>query len=199
MAQLVAEDAFGTITRIRYRNAHHAAYGRWFDNPDLAWFYQPELSGGGAFMDMGTHAIHLVRSLFGPVKEVWATIDNHSGIYPTADDYGLAELRFASGVLGTVEAAWTQTGGIGGLEITGAEKTLWNTADGYVIGAPGSSPEPIEPAEERPTRVDRLVAVIRGEIPAEELVADLAAIEDAVAIMAAAYQSSASGTWESVG
>lgn len=199
VAQLVAEDAFGTITRIRYRNAHHAAYGRWFDNPDLAWFYQPELSGGGAFMDMGTHAIHLVRSLFGPVKEVWATIDNHSGIYPTADDYGLAELRFASGVLGTVEAAWTQTGGIGGLEITGAEKTLWNTADGYVIGAPGSSPEPIEPAEERPTRVDRLVAVIRGEIPAEELVADLAAIEDAVAIMAAAYQSSASGTWESVG
>ncbi len=198
VAQLVAGDTFGTITRIRYRNAHHAAYGRWFDNPDLAWFTQPELSGGGAFMDMGTHAIHLVRSLFGPVSEVWATIENHSGIYPTADDYGLAELRFTSGLLGTVEAAWTQTGGIGGLEITGSEKTLWNTGDGYVIGGPDSTPVPVEAIDECLTRVDRLVAAIRGELSAAELTADLAATLDAVAIMAAAYESSDSGTWEAV-
>jgi predicted dehydrogenase len=199
VAQLVVENAFGTITRIRYRNAHHAAYGRWFDNPDLNWFYQPELSGGGAFMDMGTHAVHLVRSLFGPVDQVWATIANHSGIYPSADDYGLAELRFANGILGTVEAAWTQTGGIGGLEITGSEKTLWNTGDGYVIGGPGSEPEPVEPAEARPTRIDRLVAAINGELSAEELAADLAATRDAVAIMEAAYLASNSGCWEPVG
>ena len=199
VAQLIGEGAFGTITRIRYRNAHHAAYGRWFDNPDLNWFYQPDLSGGGAFMDMGTHALHLVRTLFGPVNEVWATIANHSGIYPTTDDYGLAELRFASGILGTVEAAWTQTGGIGGLEITGSEKTLWNTGSGYVIGGPDGKPQPVEPIEGRPTRVDRLVAAIRGELPAEELAADLAAVQDAVAMMAAAYRSSAGGGWEPVG
>ena len=199
VARLIEEGAFGTITRIRYRNAHHAAYGRWFDNPDLNWFYQPELSGGGAFMDMGTHALHLVRTLFGPVSEVWATIDNHSGIYPTTDDYGLAELRFASGILGTVEAAWTQTGGIGGLEITGSEKTLWNTGNGYVIGGPDGKSVPVEPTEGRPTRVDRLVAAIRGEIPAAELAADLAATQDAVSMMEAAYRSSTKGCWERVG
>ena len=198
IAQLIADDAFGTITRIRYRNAHHAAYGRWFDNPDLNWFYQPELSGGGAFMDMGTHAVHLVRSLFGPVDQVWATIANHSGIYPSADDYGLAQLRFASGILGTVEAAWTQTGGIGGLEITGSERTLWNTGEGYVIGAPGSEPEPIVAIAERPTRMDRLVAAIRGELAPDELAADLAATRDAVAIMETAYKSSDAGTWQAV-
>jgi len=198
IAQLVADDAFGTITRIRYRNAHHAAYGRWFDNPDLNWFYQPELSGGGAFMDMGTHAVHLVRSLFGPVDQVWATIANHSGIYPRADDYGLAQLRFESGILGTVEAAWTQTGGIGGLEITGSERTLWNTGDGYVVGAPGSEPESIVAIADRPTRMDRLVAAIQGELAPDELSADLAATRDAVAIMEAAYRSSDTGTWEAV-
>ena len=122
VAQLLNEGAVGKVTRIRYRNAHHAAYGRWFDNPDLHWFYDPALSGGGAFMDMGTHALHLVRTLFGPVKEVWAEIGNHSGIYPTVDDFGIAQLRFASGVLGTVEAAWTQTGGIGGLEVVRLSK-----------------------------------------------------------------------------
>lgn len=199
VVQLVEEEAFGTITRIRYRNAHHAAYGRWFDNPDLNWFYQPELSGGGAFMDMGTHALHLVRTLFGPVGEVWATIGNHSGIYPSTDDFGLAQLRFASGILGTVEAAWTQTGGIGGLEITGSTRTLWNTGDGYVLGGPGEKPEPVKPIEGRPTRIDRLVAAIRGEIPADELAADLAATQDAVALMEAAYRSSADGCWVRVG
>ena len=199
VARLIAEGAFGAITRIRYRNAHHAAYGRWFDNPDLNWFYRPELSGGGAFMDMGTHAIHLVRTLFGPVDQVWATIANHSAIYPSADDYGLAQLRFESGILGTVEAAWTQTGGIGGLEITGSERTLWNTGDGYVIGGPDRETEAIKPIEGRPTRMDRLVAAIRGELTPEELAADLAATRDAVAIMEAAYRASYSGSWESVG
>ena len=46
--------------------------------------------------------------------------------------------------------------------------------------------------------MDRLVAVIRGEIPAAELEADLAAVFDTVAIMAAAYRSAQSGTWEDV-
>ena len=95
-------------------------------------------------MDMGTHALHLVRTLFGPVCEVWAEIGNHSGIYPKLDDFGIAQLRFVSGVLGTVEAAWTQTGGIGGLEVVGSEKTIWNTKDGYFISG---SDEPIKPLE----------------------------------------------------
>jgi predicted dehydrogenase len=198
IAKLINDGALGKITRIRYRNAHQAAYGRWFDNPDLAWFYNPELAGGGAFMDLGTHALHLVRTLFGPVKEVWAEIRNESGIYSAVDDSGIAQLRFASGVLGTVEAAWTQTGGVGGLEVVGSEKTIWNTKDGYVIGT-GQTNEPIKPLEAVPTRVDRLVAVIGGKIDAATLRADFEATCDAVAIMAAAYESAKKGSWVKVG
>jgi len=198
IAKLVSDGAVGKVTRIRYRNAHHAAYGRWFDNPDLAWFYNPELSGGGAFMDMGTHALHLVRTLFGPVTEAWAEIGNHSGIYPDVDDFGIAQLHFASGVLGTVEAAWTQTGGIGGLEVVGSEKTIWNTKEGYVIGD-GLASHPIPAVEGSPTRVDRLVAVIQGKIDGESLRSDLDATFDTVAIMAAAYASAKKGSWVTVG
>jgi predicted dehydrogenase len=194
VTQLLNEGAVGKVTRIRYRNAHHAAYGRWFDHPDLQWFYDPALSGGGAFMDMGSHAVHLVRMLFGPVKEVWAEIGNHSGIYPSVDDFGIAQLRFASGVLGTVEAAWTQTGGIGGLEVVGSEKTIWNTKDGYVIGDVKGS-EPIQPLEDAPNRIDRLVAVIQGKIDPRDLRADLEATFDTVAIMAGAYASAQKGCW----
>jgi len=196
IAKLVNEGAVGKVTRIRYRNAHHAAYGRWFDNPDLAWFYDPALAGGGAFMDMGAHAVHLTRTLFGPVKEVWAEIGNHSGIYPAVDDFGIAQFRFASGVLGTVEAAWTQTGGIGGLEVVGSEKTIWNTGKGYVISG---SDEPIKPLEAMPTRVDRLVAIIQGKIDAATLQADFEATCDSVAITVAAYEAAKKGSWVKVG
>lgn len=198
VAALLARGELGRVTRIRYRNAHHAAYGRWFDHPDLHWFYQPALSGGGAFMDMGTHALHLVRTLFGPVTEVWATIGNHSGIYPTCDDFGVAQLRFASGVLGTVEAAWTQTGGLGGLEVVGAKQTLYHNGKDYVYGGPGIDLATLAPAAAKPTRVDRLVDVIRGKIPAAELQADLAAIIDTVAIMEACYTSAKTGAWTPV-
>ena len=197
-ARMIGDNAFGKITRVRFRNAHNAAYGRWFDSPDLQWFHNPALAGGGAFMDMGTHAIHLLRSLFGPVTEVWAEIRNEAGVYPAVDDFGVAHLRFASGVLGTVEAAWTQTGGIGGLEIGGSEKALWNNGTEYVVGDPKADAVPLAPLPERPTRVDRLVATIRGELTDAELAADFAAIVDSVAIMAAAYKSARTGKWTKV-
>ncbi|MBN8217170.1 MAG: Gfo/Idh/MocA family oxidoreductase [Spirochaetes bacterium] len=197
-AKLVQAGDLGKITRVKFRNAHNAAYGRWFDNPDLAWFTQPKLSGGGAFLDMGTHAVHLLRTLFGPVECVWAEIGNHSGVYPACDDFGIAHFRFASGVLGTVEAAWTQTGGIGGLEITGASATLFNNGKEYVIGAPRVDPKPLEALPAKPDRMDRLVALTRGEVPEAEWKADLDACFDAVAIVEAAYESSKKGKWVKV-
>jgi len=199
VAKLVNDGAFGRITRVRFRNAHHAAYGRWFDNPDLRWFQDPELSGGGAMMDMGTHAVHLLRTLFGPVSEIWANIRNEAGIYSKVDDFGIAHLKFASGILGTAEAAWTQTGGIGGLEIVGSEKALWNNGKEYVTGSPNQEPMLLTPMPARPTRIDRLVATIVGQVTPDELSADLAAAIDAVAIMEAAYESSKTGRWVKVG
>jgi len=198
VAQMLGQQDFGKVTRARFRNAHHAAYGHWFDNPDLQWFHDPSLAGGGALMDMGTHAVHLLRTLFGPVMEVWATVRNEAAVYPRVDDFGVAHLRFASGVLGTVEAAWTQTGGIGGLEVVGTTASLWNDGKNYVVGKPGCDPALVAPLAERPTRMDRLVAAVEGRLSAEELRSDLDAAMDTVAIMEAAYESSRIGTWVKV-
>ena len=195
----LAEGRLGTITQMRFRNAHHAAYGHWFDSDDLSWFYDPSLSGGGAFMDMGAHAAHLVRTIFGPVESVVARIDNVSGIYSEVDDSGTAMLRFASGVLGTIEASWVQTGGIGGLEVTGSEGTLYNDPQqGYIITAPGKEAVAVETGVAKPTRVDRLVAVIDGSFNDEELASDLQCAADAVGIIEAAYRSSEENSWVDV-
>lgn len=199
VARLIDQDFFGRITRVRFRNAHHAAYARWFDNPDLAWFVDPKLAGGGALMDMGAHAVHLLRSLFGRVAAVQAVIGNHAGTYPAVDDWGIATLRFASGVIGTVEAAWTQTGGVGGLEIIGSRASLWNTAEGLVTGAPGRKPTPLAAGcDARPDRMDRLVALARGQLDAAEVAADFAATLDEAAIMEAVYAAAATGSWAEV-
>lgn len=196
----VLEDGvLGDITRIRDRYAHHAAYGGWFDSDDVAWFTDPELAGGGAFLDLGTHAVHLVLTLFGPIEEVFAEIRNESGIYPEVDDAGIAQLRFASGILGTVESAWTQTGGLAGLEVVGSERTLWRERGGYRHAGPGQSEEAVEPGAEVPHQVDRLIAILKDEISQHELERDLEATEDAVKVIEAAYRSSESGTWEPVG
>jgi predicted dehydrogenase len=200
IAAKIADGTFGDITAVRFRNAHHAAYGRWFDNPDVQWFTDPALAGGGALMDMGAHAVHLLRWLFGPVEAVSAVIANRCGIYPEVDDHGLALLRFAPrggkpGPIGTVEASWIHQGGFGGLEIQGTKAALWHDGKDYVIGAPGQPATPVAAIEARPATADRLIAVIQGKIPADELQSDLDAILDEVAIMEAAYQSNAKGGW----
>lgn len=196
---MLARGEFGEVTRVRFRNAHSGAYGRWFDSPELAWFHDPALAGGGAFMDVGSHAVHALRTLFGPVTAAWALIGNQSGVYPTCDDFGVAHLRFASGVLGTVEASWTQTGGPNGLEISGSRQTLWATSSGYLVARLGEEPRPLEVREAaQPIRVDRLTAVIRGEVEEAALAEDLAAALDTVAIIAACYRAAKSERWEQV-
>ena len=192
--RLLAAGDLGQVTHLIFRNAHHAAYGRWFDNPDLAWFTQPELSGGGALLDMGTHAVHLLRHLGGPVTEVWCMTGNFSGAYPTVDDYGVIMMKFASGAIGRAEAGWVFTGGHSGLEVIGSKQSIWN-ADGLKMGGPGIPAAPVASDETRPDRIPRLIAVVKGELPVAELEEDVAAAYDAVKIMAAAYESSKTGRW----
>ena len=195
--RLLQDGALGHVTHLIFRNAHHAAYGRWFDNPELAWFTQPEFSGGGALLDMGTHAVHLLRHLGGPVTEVWAMTGNFSGAYPAVDDYGVIMMKYASGAVGRAEAGWVFTGGHGGLEVIGSKQSVWN-ADGLKIGGPGIPAAHVESVEARPDRIPRLIAVMKGEIPAAEIEEDLVAACDAVKIMAAAYASAKSGRWTAV-
>ncbi|MDA0745072.1 MAG: Gfo/Idh/MocA family oxidoreductase [bacterium] len=198
--QVVNSGILGKLTHARYRNAHHAAYGHWFDSPELAWFANPDLAGGGAFMDMGTHAVHLLRTILGPAEKAFATISNVSGIYPDVDDNGLALVKFKNDALATVEASWVQTGGHSGLEITGSDATLYRDPQrGYVVGAPGKKdPNPVAPGTDQPTRVDRLIAAIENKLDRKELDQDLTCAADAVAIMEACYQSNKTGGWINV-
>lgn len=199
LAMLLEQVAVGKITHVRYRNSHNACYGRWFDSPDLQWFTRPDLAGGGAFMDLGTHAVHALRSVLGPVNRVMATIGNVSGVYPQVDDFGRALFEFASGVRGYVEASWIQQGGPGGFEVAGSKGVIWDIpGKGLQLCIPKAEPQPMPAAEAKPSRVGRLVAAIEGTLTREELDADLQCAADAVAIMEACYESARTGRWTDV-
>ena len=52
---------------------------------DLPWRFVPEISGGGNFVDCGTHMLDMVDFLFGPITEVESRAYNQAGIYPAED------------------------------------------------------------------------------------------------------------------
>jgi predicted dehydrogenase len=92
--------------------------------PDVhrAWFVDPDLAGGGALMD---HVVHLADAfrwlLRSEVAEVYAVAnrilqERHASV----ETGGLISLRFANGVIATIDCSWSKPRGYptwGGLSI----------------------------------------------------------------------------------
>lgn len=102
----LAAGSFGRVTRVRGSNCHAGALGGWFDT-EWRWMADPKQAGCGAFGDLGTHALDILLWLLGDVTEATAMLDNTTGRYDDCDETGEGLMRFASGAIGTLAAAWT--------------------------------------------------------------------------------------------
>jgi predicted dehydrogenase len=110
---------FGSIIRTHGYGVH-AQWG------PSGWFVNPELSGGGALIDMGIHAIDTVRFLLGdplPAR-VQASIGKGAFSEVEVDDDGLILVDWDNGVRSLIEFGWWQPE-LGGLE---AETKVFGTA-----------------------------------------------------------------------
>jgi predicted dehydrogenase len=90
-----------------------------FDRPTAAfpynWFHDASY-GASAVRNLGSHLLHLMVYLLGPVSEVagmparflprWDFVDAPGGLDVGVADTGVAALRFESGPLGTMSTAW---------------------------------------------------------------------------------------------
>lgn len=63
------------------------------------WRLQPEVAGGGKFLDMGIHELDIFDFLFGAIEEVHGIASNQAGLYDVED---------------TVTATWRHAGGVQG-------------------------------------------------------------------------------------
>ena len=112
--------ALGKVLWARSRETH--------GGPHSDWFWQKNLSGGGAIVDMGCHCIEIARSFIGknnrPLEVTcWADTQVHP---IEAEDHAVGLVRYDNGAIGQFEVSWTFRGGMDLRdEISGTEGTIW--------------------------------------------------------------------------
>jgi predicted dehydrogenase len=107
--ELLDSGAIGDILSLSIRLYKRPVAAPGTPHESLPWYFRPEISGGGQFMDMGCHQIDLANYYLGSIKEVKAFARNQTHIYPSADTVS-ASFVFESGVLGS--GIWAHTTGL---------------------------------------------------------------------------------------
>jgi predicted dehydrogenase len=110
MREMVEAGAIGRVTTIRAREGH--------SGPHAAHFWDAELAGGGALLDMASHGTEVARYLFGKdlaAREVFAWGDTLvHGARTTGEDNAVMVIRFEDGRAATCDVSWSSKGGLEG-------------------------------------------------------------------------------------
>jgi predicted dehydrogenase len=197
LKEQVAAGSFGKITRARGSNCHNGALGRWFDG-EYRWMADPEVAGVGAFGDLGTHLLDILLWLLGDVSQVTAQLDPGTNAYEGCDETGEGLMRFRSGAIGTLAAAWDDVANPVSLLLSGTEghaaiingQLYFQSA--HVPGADGGAPWTDLPPG-APAGLDSFLDALAGDAGAALVGAREAAYRSAV--MEAMYQGAAQGAW----
>jgi predicted dehydrogenase len=117
MKKAVEADRFGKITM-------GDAYVKWYRSQEYydsgAWRGTWALDGGGALMNQAIHSVDLLVWLMGPVQEISAMMATMTHERIEVEDVAVANLKFASGALGVIEATTTSyPGALKRIEISG--------------------------------------------------------------------------------
>jgi len=116
----VQQGAVGKVLWTRSREAH--------PGPHSDWFWNKELSGGGAIVDMGCHCIEIGRSFVGKdVRPLEVVCWGDTQVHPIeAEDHAVGLVRYATGAVAQFEVAWTFRGGMDLRdEVSGTEGSIW--------------------------------------------------------------------------
>jgi predicted dehydrogenase len=69
------------------------------------WQYDPAKSGGGALIDLGSHAIDMLHFLFGDISSVYANAGNVFN--KDVEDYASLNLTLLNNIFGTLQISWS--------------------------------------------------------------------------------------------
>ena len=97
IVDLVRDGAIGDVRTVTVQNLSPREM---WEPGHAPWRLQPEVSGGGLFVDLGSHALDFLDLLLGPVEEVHGLATNLAGAYD-AEDHVVGAFRWASGAVGT--------------------------------------------------------------------------------------------------
>ncbi len=105
---MIESGAVGDVLTIRSREGH--------SGPHAPHFWDADMAGGGALLDMGCHTIEAARYLFGKdhkIRDVfaWGATLMHRD-KTKAEDNAVVLLRLEDGRMSIAEASWTAKGGM---------------------------------------------------------------------------------------
>jgi predicted dehydrogenase len=110
MREMVEAGAIGRPLTFRAREGH--------SGPHAAHFWDAELAGGGAMLDMASHGVEAARYVFGKdvaARDVfaWGATLVH-GDKTTGEDNAIMIVRFEDGRAATMDVSWSSKGGLEG-------------------------------------------------------------------------------------
>jgi predicted dehydrogenase len=109
--ELVTAGALGEVFAAEL--VFHNAYG-----PDKPWFYDPALSGGGCVIDLGIHLVDLALwtlgfpDIVGTSARLFACGTPLDGRTDVTEDYAVATLDLANGVVARLACSWNLSAGV---------------------------------------------------------------------------------------
>ncbi len=210
MREMIEAGAIGRLTTVRAREGH--------SGPHAAHFWNAELAGGGALLDMASHGVEYARFLFGKDAEVadvfaWGATLVH-GERTSGEDNAVMVMRLADGRAATIDVSWSSKGGLEGrfeaygdagrliTDISvGSLKAFVERPAGYVVEKADAETGWLFPVpdEVRVHGHDLMMADVVGAFaegrPPQETFRDGFAVN---AVLDAAYRSLRSGRWEAV-
>jgi myo-inositol 2-dehydrogenase/D-chiro-inositol 1-dehydrogenase len=119
LVERVQRGDFGKISmvRVRHGNYHLLELG---EAVHSNWFGDPALSGGGAWIDEGIHAVDFLLWLLGEPQQVYTTISKSTLGLPL-EDTALALLTYASGTVAAIATSNTLIAAEESVEIYGTK------------------------------------------------------------------------------
>jgi predicted dehydrogenase len=118
--EAVGRGTVGKVLWVRSREAH--------PGPHSDWFWNKELSGGGAIIDLGCHCIEIARNFIGKdIRPLEVTCWGDTQVHPIeAEDHAIGLVRYENGAIGQFEVSWAFRGGMDLRdEVAGTEGTIW--------------------------------------------------------------------------
>lgn len=94
--ELLRDGAVGDLSSVHITHYDPLARG----DEANGWRFRPEISGGGLFMDLGSHGLDLLDFLVSPIRQEWGCAANTGGTYE-AEDVVTGGFEFESGIVGT--------------------------------------------------------------------------------------------------
>jgi predicted dehydrogenase len=195
--EILAEGALGKVQTVAGR-LELSLFAQPTSQFPYNWFHDP-VFGASALRNLGSHLLHLMVRLLGPVAEVagtpaqfldrWDYVDAPGGVDVGVADVGVSVLRFDSGPVGTLSTAWAGAAAPGfSLDIAGErgrlviEAPMMPAAESTVrVGRAGGAPEEVSvPARLTVTEGVELPGAYHGD-PRGAMARSFSLMADAIA------------------